>query len=126
MPNIFLFRHVMKFGYMMGTRNIVIMCDELLYPDSESIQMLNKYSKIVSNKSKSCLFFLKFYFHCSTQEQLPLLQYSNLACHHSSSYSQHSILYSTTTTTLLRRAAHFIYLKLLQAASATTLTIRSK
>ena len=29
---------------------------------SESIQMLNKYSKIVSNKSKSCLFFLKVLF----------------------------------------------------------------
>ena len=30
----------------------------LLYPDSESIQMFNKYLKTVSKKSKSCVSFL--------------------------------------------------------------------
>ena len=33
----------------------------MLYPDSESIQMFNKYSKTVSNESKSCV-FLKVLF----------------------------------------------------------------
>ena len=93
----------------------------MFYPDSESIQIFNKCSMIVSNKSKSCLFFYKFYFHCSTQEQLPLLQYSSLGRYHFTvAAATHTIL-NTLLPSLLKGAAPYIYLKLLQATSATTL-----
>ena len=72
--------------------------------------------------------FKSFYFHCSTQEQLPLLQFSSLGCYHFTVAAATHTTLNTTTSAAFSSTPLFIYLKLLQAASATvtTLTIRSK
>ena len=46
----------LKFGKI-NILSVLMIQKFLLYPDSESIQMFNKYSKTVSKKSKSCVSF---------------------------------------------------------------------